>query len=129
MQNSEDDDFQVTKWLIQVTVIVESPEQKTQLGGANKYYVYHVHGQDKYAEFSVYRRYSDFITLKNCMKDRWPGIYLPALPEKKFIGNNHAFFVDTRKRGLQEFLSLIASVKYLWYGDVLVYLFRSSNFS
>ena len=63
------------------------------------------------------------------MKERWPGIYLPALPEKKFLGNNHTFFVDTRKRGLQDFLSMIASVKYLWYGDVLVNGFRNSSFS
>lgn len=108
---------------------VDSPELKAELGGANKYHVYHVHGQDKTAEFSVYRRYSDFVTLKTAMMSRWPGIYIPALPEKKFIGNNESIFLDTRRRGLEEFLKHIAGVKYLWYGDVVVMSCRNSNCS
>ena len=59
---------------------MEPPEQKAELGGASKYYIYKVHGQDKFSEFIVYRRYSEFGILKQSMMSRWPGIYIPALP-------------------------------------------------
>lgn len=83
-----------------ITVTVEPPEQKVELGGASKYYIYSIHGRDKFAEFSIHRRYSDFVLLKHSMMTRWPGVYVPPLPEKKFIGNNDLEFVDYRRHGL-----------------------------
>ena len=107
----------------EIVIKVDPPELKVELGGASKFYQYRIHGRDKYSEIEVYRRYSDFIILKNYMMSRWPGVYVPPLPEKKFIGNNDTEFVDYRRHGLEEFLILVSEVEFLWYADVMHYLF------
>lgn len=54
------------------------------------------------------------------MTNRWPGIYVPSLPEKKFLGNNESNFVEIRRDGLEDFLELVRQQPHLWYGDVNV---------
>lgn len=44
-------------------------------------------------EFSTVRRYSDFNNLRNTIVAKWPGFYVPSLPEKKFIGNEDLTFI------------------------------------
>lgn len=71
--------------LTQIKITVDSPEL---MGGASKHHSYHIHGSDDIGEIDVWRRYSDFLIFKQHMANRWPGIYVPSLPEKKFLGNN-----------------------------------------
>ena len=33
----------------------------------------------------VYRRYSDFFTLREKLIERWPGVYIPNIPPKKVV--------------------------------------------
>jgi hypothetical protein len=89
-----------TKHSTQVTINVEPPEVRTEMGGTMKYHLYHIHGMDTLGPIDVFRRYSDFIVLKRSLGSRWPGMYVPALPEKKFIGKSESDFVDIRKQGL-----------------------------
>lgn len=114
---------------MQIVVTVDAPEQRTELGGAAKHNVYRIHGQDDMGEIDVTRRYSDFVVLKQHMTSRWPGIYVPSLPEKRFLGNNESNFVEIRREGLQDFLNLVAQQKHLWYGDVLFFIVRNSSSS
>ena len=44
---------------------------------------YLVKGIDTDGDFMENRRFSEFIALRNALSLRWPGIYIPALPEKK----------------------------------------------
>ena len=58
----------------------------------------------------VNRRYSDFIWLKDCLKNLFPGDILPILPKKK-IGNRRfeQDFLNKRTEGLQKFLNDIVN--------------------
>jgi hypothetical protein len=51
-------------------------------------------------DFNTVRRYSDFDHLRSTLFARWPGCYIPSLPEKKFIGNEDSVFIEMRKNGL-----------------------------
>lgn len=48
---------------------------------------YTVTGEDSEGNFEATRRFNEFFTLRKVLLERWPGIYIPALPEKKLVGN------------------------------------------
>lgn len=50
-----------------------------------KYVVYCIKGSDKDSPFEVYRRYSNFAVLRVALVKRWPGCFIPPLPEKKTL--------------------------------------------
>ncbi len=54
-------------------------------GGVHKYIVYTVKGSDRDGPFETFRRYSDFSVLKKFLIKRWPGCFVPAIPEKKAV--------------------------------------------
>jgi hypothetical protein len=103
-------------------VRVGKPELKSELGGANKYWVYEIVGEDKFSSFKVCRRFSDFVVLKQALINRWPGCYSPSLPEKKFLGNNEIPFLEVRRTGLQNFLTTLTQFSHLWYSDVAFFV-------
>jgi hypothetical protein len=43
---------------------------------------YTITGDDDKGPFEESRRYSEFFALRNALASRWPGIYIPAIPEK-----------------------------------------------
>lgn len=50
---------------------------------------YTVQGQDASGTFEVARRYNEFYALREALVSRWPGCYVPAIPEKS-VANNAA---------------------------------------
>ena len=64
------------------------------------------------------RRYSDFNLLREILVKRWPGCYIPAMPEKKTIGANDFLFVESRRRGLEIFLMALSLLEPMWYSEV-----------
>jgi hypothetical protein len=34
---------------------------------------------------NIFRRYSDFFSLREKLKERWPGIYIPNIPPKILV--------------------------------------------
>lgn len=52
---------------------------------------YDVLGEDSRGKFNKKRRYNDFFALRNALSMRWPGFYIPQLPEKKIV--SHLFFI------------------------------------
>lgn len=69
-------------------------------------------------EIDITRRYSDFFLLREILVKRWPGFYIPSLPEKKTIGSDDKLFVESRRRGLEYFLTTIAENERLWKSEV-----------
>lgn len=49
------------------------------------------------------------------MLKRWPGCYIPPIPEKKVVGNSESNFVENRKNGLDIFVKEMATLAHLWY--------------
>lgn len=47
------------------------------------FYTYLVSGSDPLGTFEIRRRYNDFYYLREALVKKWPGIYIPPVPEKK----------------------------------------------
>lgn len=74
---------------------------------------YKVSGVDSDGPFEESRRYSEFFTLRNILSQRWPGIYIPAIPEKKLMGSKDDKFVEERRVLLERFMKELAKFDYL----------------
>lgn len=59
--------------------------------------------------FTVIRRFSDFVWLREQLHTAFPYMLVPALPEKQAIGRLNVDFVDTRHRALQRFVDRLAA--------------------
>ena len=78
-----------------------------------KHYQYAVTGVDQDGEYDTRRRYSEFDALRVVLSARWPGIYIPAIPEKKTLGNKDQQFVEERRSLLEKFLKECAKYDYI----------------
>ncbi len=74
---------------------------------------YKVTGIDSEGPFEESRRFREFFALRNALASRWPGIYIPAIPEKKLVGNQDDKFVEERRGMLERFMKEIAKFDYL----------------
>jgi hypothetical protein len=54
----------------------------TKIGGNVKYTV---EGVDDEGDFSEVRRFREFHALAQVLRTRWPGCYVPSIPEKKLL--------------------------------------------
>lgn len=70
----------------------------------NDYVTYEVLGYDMKGTFQVRKRYSDFYMLRDALRERWPGYYIPAIPPKKAIGNMEKDFIKARLQHLDNFV-------------------------
>uniref|UniRef100_A0A4W3HTR3 Sorting nexin 29 n=1 Tax=Callorhinchus milii TaxID=7868 RepID=A0A4W3HTR3_CALMI len=71
---------------------------------ANAFHVYQVYIRIKDDEWNVYRRYTEFRTLHNRLRTKFPSVSAFNFPPKKAIGNKDAKFVEERRKQLQEYL-------------------------
>lgn len=74
---------------------------------------YTVTGVDSDGQFEESRRYKEFFALRNTLAQRWPGIYIPAIPEKKLVGNNDDGFVEERRSLLERFMKECGKYEYV----------------
>ena len=76
-------------------------------------YITYTLGGKQVADSDLQRRYSDFVALRDKMLERWPGIFIPALPPKKTIGNTDPKNIESRMRLLNEFCFKLSKFSYL----------------
>jgi sorting nexin-1/2 len=75
------------------------------------------------SEFSVSRRYRDFLWLYNQMHNNNPGIIIPPPPEKQAVGRFDTDFVESRRAALERMLNKIAGHSVLQHdGDLKLFL-------
>lgn len=74
---------------------------------------YTVSGVDSEGPFEESRRFSEFFALKEALAVRWLGVYIPAIPEKKLMGNKDDKFVEERRAMLERFMKELAKHEYL----------------
>lgn len=76
---------------------------------------YTVTGRDAAGEFTCQRRFNEFEALYNILITRWPGCYIPAIPEKAGMpvdtkgvhtssAGSDADFVEGRRILLEKFI-------------------------
>jgi hypothetical protein len=73
---------------------------------------YTVTGQDSEGKFEVQRRFKEFDALHKTLNERWPGCYIPTIPEKAF-DNKEEMFVEVRRSLLERFLRECAKYEFL----------------
>ena len=74
---------------------------------------YTVTGVDSEGPFEDQRRYREFFALRNTLAQRWPGIYIPPIPEKQLVGNNDDEFVEERRSLLERFMKECGKYEYV----------------
>eukprot|EP00347_Sterkiella_histriomuscorum_P006955 403350798 len=79
----------------------------------NKYVAYHIRGEDSLGQFDGQRRYNEFYQFRNILLIRWPGVYVPAIPPKKAVGNKDVKFIIERRYYLERYLKQLSQLPYL----------------
>ena len=74
---------------------------------------YLVTGEDADGPFEETRRFKEFYALRAVLATKWPGCYIPAIPEKKTFGNNDEGFVEERRSLLERFMKEVARFEYI----------------
>lgn len=65
---------------------------------------YTVTGQDQEGKFEVQRRYNEFHILHVQLNERWPGCFIPCIPEKQILGDKEEGFIEERRSLLNRFV-------------------------
>jgi sorting nexin-1/2 len=81
------------------------------------------------ADFTVARRYRDFLWLYNQLHNNNPGVVVPPPPEKQAVGRFDPNFIESRRSALERMLNRIAGHTILQHdGDLKLFL-ESDSFS
>ena len=62
-----------------------------------RYVVYMITGEDKEGFFTGNRRYNEFFVLRQMLTLNFPGVFVPAVPGKKMVGNKDFKFILERR--------------------------------
>ena len=92
--------------------------------GMKKYVVYSLKGSAIHDD--EVRRFSDFFSLRKKLVERWPGIFIPAIPPKKAVGNLDDNTIETRMRVLNSFCYKLSKSSFLFESEE-VKLFQSNT--
>lgn len=66
---------------------------------------YTVTGQDpQQGRWETSRRYNEFFILHNVLNERWPGCFIPCIPEKQILGDKEDGFIEERRSLLNRFI-------------------------
>lgn len=76
---------------------------------------YTVNGVDDEGDFTEVRRFREFHALGQVLRTRWPGCYVPSIPEKKMLQKNNEQFTEERRCLLERFMKEIAKYDYIVY--------------
>ena len=83
-----------------------------------KYVVYMTSGKDcSGVPFQGNRRYNEFYQLRELLRQSWPGLYIPNIPSKKFVGNKDVKFILERRFFLERFWLQLSRYAYLTTGE------------
>ena len=83
----------------------------------------------KQPDFSVSRRYRDFLWLYNTLHSNNPGIVAPPPPEKQAVGRFESNFVESRRAALERMLNKIAAHPILHHDADLKIFLESEAFN
>ncbi|KAF2741227.1 Vps5-domain-containing protein [Polyplosphaeria fusca] len=80
-------------------------------------------------EFTVSRRYRDFLWLYNQLHNNSPGIIIPPPPEKQAVGRFDADFVESRRQALERMLNKTSQHPVLQHDSDLKIFLESDAFT
>ena len=68
---------------IEKFTVGEPVQQKSGIGMSTTFYM--VTGVNADGDFSVKRRFKEFFALSSALRQNWPGVYIPSMPDKKLF--------------------------------------------
>ncbi|KAI8855171.1 Vps5 C terminal like-domain-containing protein [Chytridium lagenaria] len=80
-------------------------------------------------DFTVSRRYRDFLWLYNQLTNRYPGVIIPPVPEKHAIGRFQDDFVESRRFALERCVRKIVSHPLLQLDEDVKLFLESESFA
>jgi sorting nexin-1/2 len=83
----------------------------------------------KQPEFTVSRRYRDFLWLYTALHNNNPGVVVPPPPEKQAVGRFDTSFVESRRQALERMLNKTAAHPILQHDSDLKIFLESDAFS
>jgi sorting nexin-1/2 len=103
------------------TIVVDDPRVKKfmvmnpqKIGDHIKYTV---SGVDEDGEFTGERRFREFYAMEQQIRIRWPGCYVPSIPEKKMFSEKDEKFVEERRHLLERFMKELAKFDYIVFSE------------
>ncbi|KIX99079.1 uncharacterized protein Z520_05540 [Fonsecaea multimorphosa CBS 102226] len=113
-------------------ILVGDPHKVGDL--TSSHIVYSVHTKTtskayKQPEFTVTRRYRDFLWLYNVLHNNNPGVVIPPPPEKQAVGRFDSEFVESRRQALERMLNKIAAHPILHHDADLKIFLESDAFN
>ena len=72
------------------------------------------------------RRYKEFNALRKKLVERWPGIFIPNIPEKK-IGQKGKRITNMRVELINRFLKKLSKIDYLFNSEEMEYFLQNSS--
>ena len=78
-------------------------------------------------EFSVRRRFKDFVWLYDVLKAENAGYIIPPLPDKSLYGRFSSTFIESRRRALFKFVSRVAQHPVLSRRDVFIHFLQDKD--
>ncbi|CAD8166047.1 unnamed protein product [Paramecium octaurelia] len=107
-----------------IEIKVCDPVQKS--GGISNYVVYTIKGKDCFGDFETQRRFNEFFTIRELLLAKWPGQYVPPIPEKSVSTGSE--IIMERTRLLNIFCMKMMQIKHLYYSEEFYDIFlRSTN--
>ncbi|CAD8098308.1 unnamed protein product [Paramecium sonneborni] len=107
-----------------IEIKVSDPIQK--VGSISNYVVYTIKGKDCFGQFETQRRFNDFYMIRELLLAKWPGQYIPPIPEKSV--NAGSDIILERTRLLNIFCMKMMQIKHLYYSEEFYDIFlRSTN--
>ena len=111
-----------------IEIQVCNPQEKKGGAFSKNYTTYDVVGKDKNGKIQVSRRYKEFDLLRTKLKENWPGIFIPALPEKK-VQKTAARITTERLIFLDHFIKKCAKMDHIFYSEEMQIFLHSTGSS
>jgi len=96
-------------------ITVGEPEMRG--GTFRSYHVYKIQTVPSSGVDHVFRRFRDFVWLRAILVKSFPGLFVPPLPPKKYMGNTEKEFVVERRQDIERFLNRCAQLPALALSD------------
>jgi len=95
-------------------IFVSSYTTEYTLSNPFGYTVYLITGTNiENKDFKVHRRYTEFTFLHEILQESYPGLFIPPIPPKQFLGNQEEGFIKLRKKFIQQFFHRICETPHL----------------
>ena len=126
----EEQDMQIAMAIIAksrgIEIRVANPTEKKGGLMSKNYHVYEIIGSDKIGEIKVFRRYTEFEAVRRKLKENWPGIFIPAIPDKA-VKNSDQKVIQERLLFLDHFVKKCARMDHIYYSEEFQIFLRSAG--